>query len=163
MSQNLICIGNLIQLQKHVRNLVIYLNHVQTQTALNLLIRPIPDFRYPRGFIGAIDEKTNKLVLRVGSETYAKTEEGNFETKTDWINCYVALSEKGRYRVGDRYFFRGNMIVEPYVSKKEEGVAKAQIKVFVSEKPELIYRKKDTAPVPAAPAEPCDDVDDLPF
>lgn len=55
------------------------------------------------------------------------------------------------------------MIVEPYVSKKEEGVAKAQIKVFVSEKPELIYRKKDTAPVPAAPAEPCDDVDDLPF
>ena len=109
------------------------------------------------GIIGAIDEKTNKLVLRVGSETYAKTEEGNFETKTDWINCYVALSEKGRYRV------RGNMIVEPYVSKKEEGVAKAQIKVFVSEKPELIYRKKDTAPVPAAPAEPCDDVDDLPF
>ena len=98
------------------------------------------------GIIGAIDEKTNKLVLRVGSETYAKTEEGNFETKTDWINCYVALSEKGRYRVGDRYFFRGNMIVEPYVSKKEEGVA-----------------KKDTAPVPAAPAEPCDDVDDLPF
>lgn len=82
------------------------------------------------GIIGAIDEKTNKLVLRVGSETYAKTEEGNFETKTDWINCYVALSEKGRYRVGDRYFFRGNMIVEPYVSKKEEGVAKAQIKVF---------------------------------
>lgn len=75
----------------------------------------------------------------------------------------MALSEKGRYRVGDRYFFRGNMIVEPYVSKKEEGVAKAQIKVFVSEKPELIYRKKDTAPVPAAPAEPCDDVDDLPF
>lgn len=59
------------------------------------------------GIIGAIDEKTNKLVLRVGSETYAKTEEGNFETKTDWINCYVALSEKGRYRVGDRYFFRG--------------------------------------------------------
>ena len=115
------------------------------------------------GIIGAIDEKTNKLVLRVGSETYAKTEEWNFETKTDWINCYVALSEKGRYRVGDRYFFRGNMIVEPYVSKKEEGVAKAQIKVFVSEKPELIYRKKDTAPVPAAPAEPCDDVDDLPF
>ena len=115
------------------------------------------------GIIAAIDEKTNKLVLRVGSETYAKTEEGNFETKTDWINCYVALSEKGRYRVGDRYFFRGNMIVEPYVSKKEEGVAKAQIKVFVSEKPELIYRKKDTAPVPAAPAEPCDDVDDLPF
>lgn len=55
------------------------------------------------------------------------------------------------------------MIVEPYASKKEEGVAKAQIKVFVSEKPELIYRKKDTAPVPAAPAEPCDDVDDLPF
>ena len=81
------------------------------------------------GIIGAIDEKTNKLVLRVG----------------------------------DRYFFRGNMIVEPYASKKEEGVAKAQIKVFVSEKPELIYRKKDTAPVPAAPAEPCDDVDDLPF
>ena len=38
------------------------------------------------GIIGAIDEKTNKLVLRVGSETYAKTEEGNFETKTDWIN-----------------------------------------------------------------------------
>ena len=27
------------------------------------------------GIIGAIDEKTNKLVLRVGSETYAKTEE----------------------------------------------------------------------------------------
>ena len=100
------------------------------------------------GIIGAIDEKTNKLVLRVGSETYVKTDEGNFETKTDWINCYVALSEKGRYRVGDRYFFRGNMIVEPYVSKKEEGVAKAQIKVFVSEKPELLYRKKDTALYP---------------
>lgn len=115
------------------------------------------------GIIGAIDEKTNKLVLRVGSETYVKTDEENFETKTDWINCYVALSEKGRYRVGDRYFFRGNMIVEPYVSKKEEGVAKAQIKVFVSEKPELLYRKKDTAPVPAAPAELCNDVEDLPF
>ena len=26
------------------------------------------------GIIGAIDEKTNKLVLRVGSETYAKKE-----------------------------------------------------------------------------------------
>lgn len=119
------------------------------------------------GIIGAIDEKTNKLVLRVGSETYVKTDEGNFETKTDWINCYVELSEKGRFRVGDRFFFRGNMIVEPYVSKKEDGVPKAQIKVFVSEKPELIYRKKDIAPapapVPAAPAEPCNDVEDLPF
>lgn len=119
------------------------------------------------GIIGAIDEKTNKLVLRVGSETYVKTDEGNFETKTDWINCYVELSEKGRFRVGDRFFFRGNMIVEPYVSKKEDGVPKVQIKVFVSEKPELIYRKKDIAPapapVPAAPAEPCNDVDDLPF
>ena len=94
------------------------------------------------GIIGAIDEKTNKLVLRVGSETYAKTEEGNFETKTDWINCYVALSERGRYRVGDRYFFRGNMIVEPYVSKKEEGVAKLRSKSLYPRSRNLFIARK---------------------
>lgn len=119
------------------------------------------------GIIGAIDEKPNKLVLRVSSETYLKIEDGSFETRTDWINCYVELADKSRYRVGDRYFFRGNMIVETYISKKEVGVPKAQIKVFVSEKPELIYRKKEpvsaATPMPAAPSQSDADVDDLPF
>lgn len=119
------------------------------------------------GIIGAIDEKSNKLVLRVSSETYRKTEDGNLEFRTEWINCYLELADKGRYRIGDRYFFRGNMIVEPYTSKKEAGAPKAQIKVFVSEKPELIYRKKDAAtastPVPVAPVQADENDDDLAF
>lgn len=93
------------------------------------------------GIIGAVTEKTNSIIVRVGSDRSEKTKDGTYETQTEWINCILSLTEKDRYNIGDRYFFRGDLIVDPYISKKEEGVPKAQISVYITEKPVCLYRK----------------------
>lgn len=105
------------------------------------------------GIIGSVDEKTNCIILRVGTETHKKRDDGKYESITEWINCIVGLDARDKYRVGDRYFFRGDFTTEAYVSKQEARNLKVQISVFVSEKPVCLYRKKDVAS-DAAPSEP---------
>lgn len=94
------------------------------------------------GIIGAVEKKTKSTILRVGSESREKKEDGTYESKTEWIHCILGLDAAEKHSVGDRYFFRGDLRVSAYESKKEPGAVKAQMTVFITENPICLYRKK---------------------